>query len=223
MPIKFRQVSIVLTIFALAAGNAFPQGMSLLAVQAQVEAPAEAAAETPPTAQEALEAAGRIMTIWPQLVGTLPAGEPRYNPEDVGHLAYSIGLGALAKPVGERRMLKAFKECGVTVPENAQSWPKDGSTRVLDRDDNGGQKRDITRAQLEDMQGDSEIVKAYFASVEAKTGVKLPRNPNGMSMKDWQRIQTLLRTAAFFGGKPAKAEAKAETKAEAPAAAPAAP
>jgi hypothetical protein len=201
MPIKFRQVSIFLMILGATAGSASAQamGMTLLSVAAQVEAEPEA---TPPTASEALEATRRIMTIWPALVGKLPADEPRYNWEDVGHVARSIGLGALARPVGERRMVKAFKDCGLTPPENALTWPKDGTTRVADRDDNGGAERNVTRDQLEAMQGDSDVVKAYFASVEKSTGVKLPRNPNGMSMKDWQRVQTLLKTASFFGGKP---------------------
>lgn len=197
--IKNRQVGWVLVFACLVPSTVFAQsGMSLLSVESSAEKGEEVEAAAAPSAAEALAATERILTIWPQLVGKFPAGEPRYNAEDIGHIARSSGIGALGKPVMERKMASGLKECGVDVPEDALKHVS-GQTRLADRDDNGGERRTIDRAKLEALKEDGDLVKAYFAAFEKGTGVKMTGNKNGMSVKDWERVRSLLKGARMLG------------------------
>ena len=172
--------------FAAAANAQTAVGMGLLAVEAAVSATPEEAA---PSTADTLAAVDRILAIWPELVGTLPAGDPRYNAEDIGSIATATGAGFIVRKVMERRMISGMTAAGITIPAD----PTSGNPRPVDRDDNGGKARKVTRAQLEALETDTATVKSYFTSVAAKMGHQLPVNPQGLSVADWQRIKTLLR------------------------------
>lgn len=162
--------------------------MGLLAVTADTSAAPEAA--TPlPTTKDTLEAVDRIIALWPELAGKLPADEPRYNWEDIGHIAFSTGSNTIVRSVMAGRMVSGMKKCGIKVPDDALS----ARPRPVDKDNNGGVKRNVTRAQLEQLQEDTDMVRTYMESVASKFGKKLPVNDQGLSVKDWERIKTLLK------------------------------
>lgn len=189
MPVAFRQVAVFALLLAgscvpvvAQAGIAGSAGtMALLSVTADVTA----APQGEPSKEDALQAVERILALWPQLVGTLPAGDPRYNVGDIGHIAYCTGAGTLVRGVMVSRMVNGMKKKGITVPENATS----GSPRPVDLDNNGGKARAVTRAQLELLAHDTDTVRAYFDAEVARTGKARPANPNGLSVADWTRIQ----------------------------------
>ena len=181
----------VLAVLVIAAPCARAQtgtGMNLLAVTAQIGATPDPGPSNPDT----LAAVDRILALWPELVGVLPAGEPRYNGDDIGSIASSTGANFLVRPIMERRIIAAMSANGIAMPAN----PTSGSPRPIDRDDNGGKPRNVTRAQLEALEQDTALVRQYMSANADKLGPQPPVNPQGLSVADWQRIRASVARAA---------------------------
>lgn len=173
-----------------AAQSGIAGGLGLLAVQAQVTAdPSAEPAEKPPTTAEALAAVDRILELWPELVGTLPEGDPRYNAGDIGHVSTCTRVNFVIRKVMERRMIGGMEKNGITIPKD----PTSGSPRPIDADTNGGKERVVSRARLEALQLDTDLIRSYFETVMAKIGKKAPVNPDGLSVADWKRIKVMLK------------------------------
>lgn len=194
MSVRIRHAALAALLFACAttvpasAQAGISGGLGLLAVQAQIGAdPAPAG----PPAQDTLQAVERILALWPRLVGTLPAGDPRYNSEDIGHITQCTGANYFLAKVMEGRMVSGMKKRGIKVPDNATG----GNPRPVDRDRNGGVHRAVTRAQLEQLAIDTETVHAYFEAFAARSGKSRPVNENGLSVADWQRIRNTVKDA----------------------------
>lgn len=143
-------------------------------------------------AAEALAAVDRIAKLWPELAGAEPKGNPRLNAEDVGHIASSASSNFVVKKIIEGKMTKSLAASGVTVPADARDFPKDGSKRFIDRDDNGGKKRKLDRAKLEALTADTEVVQTFVDAVFKEAGLTRPAKPDGLSVNDWKQVKLLV-------------------------------
>lgn len=182
MPVNFVLV-LLLTCATAHAQTGVSGGLGLLAVQAQVTADPES--PPPPSAADTLAAVDRTLALWPELVGKLPKDEPRYNVADIGHTAYSTGAGTIVRSVMVSKMIASMKEKGITIPPN----PTSGNPRPVDLDDNGGTKRKVSRAALEQLKEDSDLIRRFFDDQIAKGKHEDTPHPDGLSVKDWQGIR----------------------------------
>lgn len=158
-------------------------GLGLLAVQAQVTADPQAPA--PPSTADTLAAVDRVLALWPELVGKLPKEEPRYNVADIGHTASCTGVNFVVRRVMVSRMIEGMQKSGITIPPD----PTSGSPRPVDLDDNGGAKRKVTRAALEALQEDTDLIRRFFDACVAKGIHKDTAQPDGLSVADWRKIR----------------------------------
>lgn len=183
MPVTFGLVLFLSFLSPAHAQTGVAGGLGLLAVQAQVTADAEAPA--PPSTEETLAAVDRVLALWPELVGKLPKEEPRYNAADIGHVASCTRVNFVVRKVMVSKMISGMQSKGITIPPN----PTSGSPRPVDLDDNGGAKRTVSRAALEALQEDTDLVRRFFDACIAKGIHKDTPQPDGLSVADWHKIR----------------------------------
>jgi hypothetical protein len=89
-------------------------------------------------------------------------------------------------------VVKGLEQDGVTIPPDALNPKGDGSARVVEHDNNGGEPREITWDEFQQMGDDVAIVKSYLEVLATRAKLELPASPSGKSVNDLKLMRLVL-------------------------------